>query len=219
MDTMGKVQNTQADDWNVSSNSVTTILWYTLLQRSWRRSIKTVTCRSYIQREPFLPVLDLLLIQHSSTSGLQPTMSVDLSSVCTSAEKVFTVPRASTPTPPRFPKTCVYHQGILTIHGADTIAQLIVFWSKALLRHPQARSSLEEMTSDTVFQRYIPDTHPHNLVPPNEIRRHILCTGLSSRPGRITFNIILTTLCRPGLSHSHSGASGQGDQRCSDQPS
>jgi len=54
---------------------------------------------------------------------------------------------------------------------------LIVFWSKALLRHPQARSSLEEMTTGAAFQRYIPDPHPDNLVPPNEIRRHILCTG------------------------------------------
>ena len=61
--------------------------------------------------------------------------------------------------------------------GVDVIAQLIAFWSKALLRHPHARSSLEEMTTDTAFLRYIPDSHPDNLVSPNEIRRHILCTG------------------------------------------
>jgi len=69
-----------------------------------------------------------------------------------------------------------------------TTAQLIVFWSKALLRHPHARSSLEEMTAGTAFQRYIPDPHPDNLVPPNEIRRHILCTGLYSQLGGTAIN-------------------------------
>nr|XP_018263955.1 oxoglutarate dehydrogenase (succinyl-transferring), E1 component [Kwoniella dejecticola CBS 10117]OBR86113.1 oxoglutarate dehydrogenase (succinyl-transferring), E1 component [Kwoniella dejecticola CBS 10117] len=54
---------------------------------------------------------------------------------------------------------------------------LIVFFSKSLLRHPQARSSLEEMTGDHTFQRYLPEPHPENLVEPEKIRRHILCTG------------------------------------------
>ena len=117
-------------------------------------------------------------------------MSVDFPSVFLCTEDVFPVPCASASTPPRFPKTCVYYQEILTIPGIDLTAQLIVFWSKALLRHPQARSSLEEMTSGTAFQRYIPDPHPDNLVPPNEIRRHILCTGLYSQLGRTAVNII-----------------------------
>ena len=59
-----------------------------------------------------------------------------------------------------------------------------------MLRHPQARSSLEEMTTGAAFQRYIPDPHPDNLVPPNEIRRHILCTGLYSQLGGTAVNII-----------------------------
>ncbi|WVQ70209.1 oxoglutarate dehydrogenase (succinyl-transferring), E1 component [Kwoniella botswanensis] len=54
---------------------------------------------------------------------------------------------------------------------------LVVFFSKSLLRHPQARSSLEEMTGDSVFQRYLPEPHPENLVEPEKIRRHVLCTG------------------------------------------
>ncbi|CAK5269795.1 unnamed protein product [Mycena citricolor] len=54
---------------------------------------------------------------------------------------------------------------------------LIVFFSKNLLRHPKARSDLEEMVGDTHFQRYIPDPHPENLLPPEQITRHILCTG------------------------------------------
>lgn len=55
--------------------------------------------------------------------------------------------------------------------------QLIIFFSKSLLRHPRARSDLSEMIGDTHFQRYLPEPHPEDLVPPEQIRRHILCTG------------------------------------------
>ncbi|KZT28905.1 2-oxoglutarate dehydrogenase E1 component [Neolentinus lepideus HHB14362 ss-1] len=54
---------------------------------------------------------------------------------------------------------------------------LICFFSKSLLRHPQARSTLEEFTGDSHFQRYLPEAQPDQLAPPEEIRRHILCTG------------------------------------------
>ncbi|KAI0035818.1 2-oxoglutarate dehydrogenase complex E1 component mitochondrial precursor [Vararia minispora EC-137] len=53
---------------------------------------------------------------------------------------------------------------------------LINFFSKSLLRHPLARSTLEEMIEETSFQRYIPEEST-DLVAPEEIRRHILCTG------------------------------------------
>jgi 2-oxoglutarate dehydrogenase E1 component len=33
------------------------------------------------------------------------------------------------------------------------------------------------MSGETIFQRYLPEPHPENLVPPEQIRRHILCTG------------------------------------------
>ena len=33
------------------------------------------------------------------------------------------------------------------------------------------------MVGDTHFLRYIPDSHPEELVAPEQIRRHILCTG------------------------------------------
>jgi 2-oxoglutarate dehydrogenase E1 component len=33
------------------------------------------------------------------------------------------------------------------------------------------------MLGDTSFQRYIPEPHPEGMVPPEEIKRHILCTG------------------------------------------
>jgi 2-oxoglutarate dehydrogenase E1 component len=54
---------------------------------------------------------------------------------------------------------------------------LVVFFSKNLLRHPMARSNLEDMTGESVFERYLPDVHPENLQAPEKIRRHILCTG------------------------------------------
>ncbi|KAL1923236.1 uncharacterized protein VTP21DRAFT_9612 [Calcarisporiella thermophila] len=54
---------------------------------------------------------------------------------------------------------------------------LILFFSKSLLRHPLARSSLAEMQGDTRFATYIPESHPDHLVSPSKIRRHILCTG------------------------------------------
>ena len=57
--------------------------------------------------------------------------------------------------------------------------QLIVFFSKSLLRHPKARSELKEMVGDSNFLRYLPETHDSNLVAPEEIKRHILCTGKS----------------------------------------
>ena len=52
-----------------------------------------------------------------------------------------------------------------------------MFFSKSLLRHPKARSELKEMVGDSNFLRYLPETHDSNLVAPEEIKRHILCTG------------------------------------------
>ncbi|EJC97957.1 2-oxoglutarate dehydrogenase complex E1 component mitochondrial precursor [Fomitiporia mediterranea MF3/22] len=53
---------------------------------------------------------------------------------------------------------------------------LILFFSKSLLRHPKARSDLKEMTDDTHFERYLPEAS-EDLVAPEDIRRHILCSG------------------------------------------
>ncbi|KIK98580.1 hypothetical protein PAXRUDRAFT_133929 [Paxillus rubicundulus Ve08.2h10] len=60
---------------------------------------------------------------------------------------------------------------------SDFRKPLILFFSKSLLRHPQARSDLSEMIGDTEFQRYIPEPHSGDLEHPERIRRHILCTG------------------------------------------
>ncbi|KAI9261804.1 oxoglutarate dehydrogenase, E1 component [Helicostylum pulchrum] len=54
---------------------------------------------------------------------------------------------------------------------------LILPFSKSLLRHPIARSSLSEMTGDTTFQLYIPEPHPDHLASPEKITKHIYCSG------------------------------------------
>ncbi|KAI6356792.1 2-oxoglutarate dehydrogenase E1 component [Pyricularia grisea] len=56
---------------------------------------------------------------------------------------------------------------------------LIIFFSKALLRHPLARSDIEDFTGDSQFQWIIPDpAHQTGEIKSNEeIDRVILCTG------------------------------------------
>ncbi|KAG0262061.1 2-oxoglutarate dehydrogenase E1 component [Actinomortierella ambigua] len=53
---------------------------------------------------------------------------------------------------------------------------LIAFNSKLLLRHPMARSSLEDMTGETTFKRFIPDSG-ETLVSNDKVKKHILCSG------------------------------------------
>lgn len=58
------------------------------------------------------------------------------------------------------------------------ILALIIFFSKSLLRHPIARSSIEEFTGDTQFRWIIPDPeHGKAIVEPEKIDRVIICTG------------------------------------------
>ena len=59
---------------------------------------------------------------------------------------------------------------------------LINFFSKSLLRHPLARSNIEDFTGDSHFQWIIPDPHhaenaEFKIAPPDEIERVILCSG------------------------------------------
>ncbi|KAG0052790.1 2-oxoglutarate dehydrogenase E1 component, partial [Linnemannia elongata] len=54
---------------------------------------------------------------------------------------------------------------------------LIAFNSKLLLRHPMARSTLEEMSGDTRFQRFIPETEENKIVAADKVKKHILCSG------------------------------------------
>lgn len=58
-----------------------------------------------------------------------------------------------------------------------TILALIIFFSKALLRHPLARSELSDFT-DSCFQWLIPETeHGTTIKDPSECTRFLICTG------------------------------------------
>ena len=66
----------------------------------------------------------------------------------------------------------------MTCHLTDVGTALILFFSKSLLRHPLARSSIEEFTGESHFRWIIPDPeHGRSIVQPEEIERVILCTG------------------------------------------
>ncbi|KAL5346372.1 2-oxoglutarate dehydrogenase E1 component [Pseudogymnoascus australis] len=55
---------------------------------------------------------------------------------------------------------------------------LIIFFSKSLLRHPLARSSIDEFVGDTQFRPIIPEQeHGGAAVEPKDIKRVVLCTG------------------------------------------
>lgn len=55
---------------------------------------------------------------------------------------------------------------------------LIIFFSKSLLRHPIARSPIEDFIGDSHFQWIIPDPeHGKAIEQPENIERVILCTG------------------------------------------
>uniref|UniRef100_A0A7N9CYM5 2-oxoglutarate dehydrogenase complex component E1 n=1 Tax=Macaca fascicularis TaxID=9541 RepID=A0A7N9CYM5_MACFA len=53
---------------------------------------------------------------------------------------------------------------------------LIIFTPKSLLRHPEARSSFDEMLPGTHFQRVIPEDGPAAQNPEN-VKRLLFCTG------------------------------------------
>ncbi|KXH67500.1 oxoglutarate dehydrogenase [Colletotrichum salicis] len=55
---------------------------------------------------------------------------------------------------------------------------LVIFFSKSLLRHPIARSSIPDLTGTSSFQPVIEDQeHRNSLLPRGEIKRVILCSG------------------------------------------
>ncbi|PPQ71885.1 hypothetical protein CVT26_007009 [Gymnopilus dilepis] len=71
---------------------------------------------------------------------------------------------------------------------------LILFFSKSLLRHPKARSNLDEMIGDTSFQRYIPEPYESDLVAPEEIKRQVYHTLLQAREDRGIKDIAISRL-------------------------
>ncbi len=63
--------------------------------------------------------------------------------------------------------------------------QLVVFTPKSLLRHPDARSSFDDMLPGTTFQRLIPENGPAREAPEN-VKKVIFCSGKVSRSEMIT---------------------------------
>lgn len=53
---------------------------------------------------------------------------------------------------------------------------LVLMTPKSLLRHPEAKSSFDEMTEDTEFKRIIPDEGPGSRNP-LDVKRVIFCSG------------------------------------------
>lgn len=51
---------------------------------------------------------------------------------------------------------------------------LVVFFSKALLRHPLAKSSLKEMEPGTFFQPFLLEAGYEGMVPADQVKRHIV---------------------------------------------
>lgn len=54
---------------------------------------------------------------------------------------------------------------------------LVVFFSKSLLRHPLAKSTLKEMEPGTYFIPFIPEPRYQGMVENDAVKRHILCSG------------------------------------------
>uniref|UniRef100_A0A7N6A1T1 2-oxoglutarate dehydrogenase complex component E1 n=1 Tax=Anabas testudineus TaxID=64144 RepID=A0A7N6A1T1_ANATE len=76
-------------------------------------------------------------------------------------------PEHSSARPERFLQMC---------NDDPDVMPLIIFTPKSLLRHPEARSSFDEMLPGTHFQRLIPEGGPA-LERPEEVKRLIFCTG------------------------------------------
>jgi len=158
MDTMAKARNTPPAVWSDSSSYATTSRVSIRHQRSWTGNIRTATCRWSTRR---------------TWSLIDLKCWTRLKSIRTPANYFHVLRRQNKR---EFRKPVNPCPDVITTQ-LTCMTQLIVFFSKSLLRHPLARSTLSEMMDDTVFQRYIPDPHPDSLVEPEKIRRHILCTG------------------------------------------
>uniref|UniRef100_A0AAQ4Q945 2-oxoglutarate dehydrogenase complex component E1 n=1 Tax=Gasterosteus aculeatus aculeatus TaxID=481459 RepID=A0AAQ4Q945_GASAC len=71
---------------------------------------------------------------------------------------------------------CCSGSGAFFCSSREVPPDLIVFTPKSLLRHPEARSSFDEMLPGTHFQRLIPEGGAA-AERPEEVKRLIFCTG------------------------------------------
>ena len=58
-----------------------------------------------------------------------------------------------------------------------SVFQLIMFTPKSLLRHPDARSPLTDMTEGSEFRRLIPETHEETTDNAERVQKLIFCSG------------------------------------------
>ena len=54
--------------------------------------------------------------------------------------------------------------------------QLVIFSPKSLLRHPDARTSFDDLVENTSFCRMIPEAGPASQSP-DSVKRRVFCTG------------------------------------------
>uniref|UniRef100_A0A8C3VEX0 2-oxoglutarate dehydrogenase complex component E1 n=1 Tax=Catharus ustulatus TaxID=91951 RepID=A0A8C3VEX0_CATUS len=88
-------------------------------------------------------------------------------------------PEHSSARPERFLQMCNDDPDVFPVSGGPcgvVLSLLIIFTPKSLLRHPEARSSFDDMLPGTHFLRVIPDSGPaaHN---PEQVKRVLFCTG------------------------------------------
>uniref|UniRef100_A0A2K5HBQ9 2-oxoglutarate dehydrogenase complex component E1 n=1 Tax=Colobus angolensis palliatus TaxID=336983 RepID=A0A2K5HBQ9_COLAP len=99
-------------------------------------------------------------------------------------------PEHSSARPERFLQMCNDDPDVLPVSNTGPVrtasigflllqaqkCRLIIFTPKSLLRHPEARSSFDEMLPGTHFQRVIPEDGPAAQNPEN-VKRLLFCTG------------------------------------------
>uniref|UniRef100_A0A8D0CGC3 2-oxoglutarate dehydrogenase complex component E1 n=1 Tax=Scleropages formosus TaxID=113540 RepID=A0A8D0CGC3_SCLFO len=87
-------------------------------------------------------------------------------------------PEHSSARPERFLQMCNDDPDYMAVfYGAEAFSKpLIIFTPKSLLRHPEAKSSFDDMLPDTHFQRLIPESGTASQNP-GEVKRVIFCTG------------------------------------------
>uniref|UniRef100_A0A8C9TWF0 2-oxoglutarate dehydrogenase complex component E1 n=1 Tax=Scleropages formosus TaxID=113540 RepID=A0A8C9TWF0_SCLFO len=94
-------------------------------------------------------------------------------------------PEHSSARPERFLQMCNDDPDVFPVVLKDSVLltalqafskPLIIFTPKSLLRHPEAKSSFDDMLPDTHFQRLIPESGTASQNP-GEVKRVIFCTG------------------------------------------
>lgn len=95
---------------------------------------------------------------------------------CSTPANMFHILRRQIALPFRKP-VCSIHSILIYFSKISNHSQLVVFTPKSLLRHPQCKSSFDELLPGTEFRRLIPDETEPITTNPSGVKRIILCTG------------------------------------------